>query len=168
MTLAHDRLGDADFGECYAAARLFCRSDRPDLILDCLGRLDWNDLEAVNALAAGLKCDLPTSWTQTISAWLRDFHPRLTALLAEAAGYRRLPVAADVQVAVASADAALSPRFLRSLGMLRQPNTLMVLYAHMQKPDVTAARTAAIAALRLGDANVVSTITGQVWPWSSI
>ncbi len=168
IAVVQDCLSMPDQGELYTAARLFCRSDRPDLVLDCLGQLDWNDSEAVSAVLAGLKCDLPSSWTATIAGWLRDFHPRLTALLAEAAGHRRLDVAVEVQAAVAKADAELSPRFLRALGLLRHPNTLMALYAHMQKPDLLAARTAAIAALRFGDANVISHIMNHALPWLAI
>lgn len=168
IMVVQDCLSMPDAGELYAAARLFCRSDRPDLVLDCLGQLDWNDSEAVNAMLAGLKCDLPLGWAPTISGWLRDFHPRLTAVLAEAAGHRRLDVAMEVQAAVAKADAELSPRFLRALGLLRHPNTLMALYAHMQRPDALAARTAAIAALRFGDANVVTSIMSHALPWLAI
>lgn len=168
LTVVQSCLAMPDSGELYTAARLFCRSDRADLVLDCLGQLDWNDSEAVSGMLAGLKCDLPVSWTQTIAGWLRDFHPRLTALLAEAAGHRRLQVATELQAAVTNADAELSPLFLRALGLLRQPSTMMVLYAHMQKPDPKAARTAAIAALRFGDANVVSNIMNHALPWSVI
>ncbi len=161
-------LSEPEAGELYTAARLFCRMDRPDLVLDCLGQLDWNDPEAVAGMLSGLKCELPTSWTQTILAWLRDFHPRLTALVAEAAGHRRLQVAAGIQSAVANAGPELSPRFLRALGQLREPSTMMVLYAHMQKPDLLSARTAAISVLRFGDTNVASNIMSYALAWSAI
>ncbi len=172
IAIAQENISTDDAGMLYAVTRLCCRSDKPELILDCLGALDWDEHHLVSAMAAALQSDLPMGWTQIIAGWLGDFHPRLTALLAEAAGYRRLPLAAEVQTAAATADASLAPRFLRALGMLDEkhqpPSCLMLLYAHMQKTDVLAARTAAIAGLRLRDADLFSSILSNPWPWSPI
>ena len=170
--IAQENISTDDAGTLYAVTRLCCRSDKPDLVLDCLGTLDWNEHHLVSAMAAALQSDLPMDWTQIIAGWLGDFHPRLTVLLAEAAGYRRLPLAAEIQTAAATADASLAPRFLRALGMLgdkhQPPSCLMLLYAHMQKSDALAARTAAIAGLRLRDADLFSSILSNPWPWSPV
>ena len=51
-----------DPGELHAALRVFCRQNRPDLVVPAVEAVDPEDGLALDALAEALAAEMPTAW----------------------------------------------------------------------------------------------------------
>ena len=93
VEMCEERAASGDeAGELYAAMRVFCRADRPDLVKGALDGLDTEDAERTSAARDGLKHELPRSWSAQVSQWMDEADEPRAAILAEASAYRELDV----------------------------------------------------------------------------
>ena len=157
-----------DGGELYAAVRVFCRANRPDLVKTVLDKLKTEDAEMMRAVHDGLSPGLPRSWSTLVAEWLDGMEEACGALLCVASSYRELDVGPAV-VMYASGPLDAPAPFLWALGRLGEPTAASLFRKHLHDGDRMSRQAAAIAALRCGDRAVTSLLRtavdrGEAWP----
>lgn len=155
------RVPEGDVGELHGILRVLCRTDRPEDLEEVSAAADPSAPECARAMSDALRHDLPAAWASHAAAWLsaEQAPPPLQAAVAVAAGYRRLPVVAQLVDRVKKLQGAEVVPYIEALGRLRVPSTAMLLFRFMQQraePEV--ARTAAIAALRVGSPQALAVL----------
>lgn len=167
LMMCKERAASGEAGELYAAMRVFCRANRPDVVKDALDELDVTDAELIAAARDGLKHDLPRSWNMQVSQWLDEADEPRGAILAVACAHRDLGVGPAL-VLNASGSLNNPVPFLWALGRLREPTAMLLFRRHLQDGDLETKQAAAIGALRCGDQQVrgllrQASARGEAW-----
>lgn len=164
LEVCRQQAAEGDPGELYAAICVFCRQGRANLLIDVLETLDPEDMERQRAVADALKQELPIPWQNDFMELLTSDTPQLTDMIAELAGYRRLPVGLDL--------ARLLQRkptlpVIGAIGRLRERNAEGLITPLIGNDDKSIASAAALALLQMGDRNVVpqclARVKGESW-----
>lgn len=134
-------------GELYAAMRVFCRAERPDLVKGVLDELDTDDVGMMAAARDGLKHELPWSWSAQVSQWLDQADEPRAAILAVASAYRDLNLGPALLLH-ASGPLTDPVPILWALGQLRERRAAGLFEKHSRDADDQVRRAAAIGALR--------------------
>lgn len=103
ISVARERALEGDAGERHGALRLFLRARRPELVEELRTQTDTDDADEQHAIFRALRCELDETWTPWARAQLETTPAPWSALVAEAAGRRRLDVG---KAARAAADRA--------------------------------------------------------------
>jgi len=158
---------EGDFGELHAAVRVFCRQNRLDFVQECLEALDPEDTERVQAISDALNHELPTEWKNEFVKKILDGDEKLIPVLANVAGYRRLPAGKELIEALPKGDPASLPTVIRALGRLREQNARSLLLNYLQHEDEAICSAATLALLRMGEQQAInhclSSVQSQSW-----
>jgi len=141
-----------DSGEAHAAARVFCRQNRIDLLLKTLEKVDAADSERLQAVTDALKHDLPESWQSQLSDLLQSSDPNLVLVATEVTGYRRLKGRNDLmRILEKPSSSNLLAKAIWALGRLADQTARGSIFFHLTGGVVPLQSAAAVALLRLGD-----------------
>jgi len=156
-----------DAGALYAAIRVLCKLNRPDLVENFLDDLDPGDAETMVAVGDALKHDLPKSWRAQVSQWLEKMDEPRAAILSVASAYRRLDVGSAVVVR-ASGPLADPVPFIWALGRLQDPSATLVFGKYLRAGDDDQREAAALGALRCGSERIGDSLRqavalGEAW-----
>jgi uncharacterized protein (TIGR02270 family) len=167
LEICRKQAGEGDAGELHAALRVFCRQGRKDLLVDTLEGLDPEDKEKQQAFIDTMKYELPEAWQESFISLLDSDDPQFCAMIAEVAGYRRLPAA---NLLVQALKRHASVQVVRALGRLREREAAGLLQAAVGNEDKEVSSAAALALLRMGERQAVDrclAVAGEK-PWALI
>jgi hypothetical protein len=149
LQVCRERACSSDAGELHAAASVFCRQRRADLLSELLHRLDFDDIDRVQAVSEALRSELPQDWTPFIAKALARADSRLLPVLAAAVGYRRLPVGRLLAEAMERGPAH-PMAIIDALGRLRERRAESCLRRMLDDAEPRVRAAALIALLRCG------------------
>jgi uncharacterized protein (TIGR02270 family) len=148
---------EGDFGELFTAVCVFCRLDRPNLILKILEKLDPKDLERTQSVIHALGYELPVAWQNKFIQLLPVCRPKDIPIIARAIGYQRLPAEKELLKALPEKKPEASSAILWALGRLRcQEARPLLLANHLKQQDELLCLPAAMALLRMGEPSVLN------------
>jgi len=181
LDVCNKKAHDGDFGELHAAVRVFCRQNRPDMLLALLGKdFDYEDGEKVKAVLDALKYEMPDNWLSGLLPVLASGHQPLVGILAAVFGYRRLPATMQLLNALSTASSEGKTAILTALGRLQghlhgylqgylQGNEASdVVYQHLSLQNAMLQMAALNALLRMGDQRAVSYIAANALRYPSL
>jgi len=159
---------EGDFGELYAAACVFCRQNRQDLVLEILDQLDGEDAEKTSAVAGALKQELPEAWCPDFLTLLAGGNPKLAPVLARAFGYRRVPCGPQLLAALRRCAAAAVPELVWALGRIAYSPAAEVLLDYLRSEEEPVRAAAAVALARIGEPGMIDRCLAEMhshtWP----
>jgi uncharacterized protein (TIGR02270 family) len=151
LEVCQARCTAGDFGQLYAAMRVFCRQDRPDIAFPVLQNIDHGDEQAVRAVIDALQADVPETWFEDLGRIMLTRSKELVPILASVLAYRRVPVEEVVVRALAQCSGNEVPRVLWALGRIGGERSRQALVNHLRGDSEAAAESACRALIRLGD-----------------
>ncbi len=133
-----------DAGELHAALLVFCRQNRPDLVMPAVEAVDPEDGLALDALAEALAAEMPAGWEAGV--WSRTADPRWLRIAAALVAARG-PAGRDaLRAALPGAAGPTRALVARALGRAGSPD----LAALLSDADPAVRLEAGIALLRTG------------------
>ncbi len=161
---------EGDFGELFAAAAVFCRQDRRDLVLAIFDQLDPEDTEKTSALADALKYELPDAWANDFLTLLDYGDPKLAPILARIFGYRRTPSGPQLLNAMARCPVPALPEVVWALGRIRHKPAVGQLLDYLKTEEQPVRSAAAVALARIGDSRALDYCLDQAHSeaWSTL
>lgn len=151
---------EGDFGELFAAACVFCRQQRFDLLREVIAALDPEDPEKLQAMADALKYECPAGWQPELLRVLPAEDPRMRFLQATLCGYRRMREAREWNRILEGDTSALTGRIAWACGRIGDRETKTLLRNVTVHEDVAVRSAASLALLRLGDHQFVQESLG--------
>lgn len=168
LDVCKQQAAEGDFGELHAAVRVFCRQDRKDIVLEVLGKLDPEEAEKMTAVSDALKYELPAGWQNDFIRMLASGDNKLIPILANIAGYRRLPAGKELLEALTTSNPASLTNVIYALGRIREQSARSALLNLLQHKDAAICSSAALSLLRMGEQQVINnclnSIQSQTWP----
>jgi uncharacterized protein (TIGR02270 family) len=168
LEICRQQVSEGDPGELHAAVRIFCRQNRKDLVFETLELLDPEDAEKLSAVADALKEELPDSWQAEFLQLLSTEDQKLISVVAEVAGYRRLPAGQMLLAILPECKPVSLPNVIRALGRLGEKDDAALLSGYLQHDDKAVCAAAAMTLLRMGDQQAVSyclsAVESKHWP----
>lgn len=149
LEVCRRRAAEGDPGELFAAASIFCRQQQSQLMAEVFRDLDITQEDRVEALAAAMKYELPSSWVSFMERALDQGDARFVRPLAAACGYRRI----DCSAALLAAFARVTPpstELIEALGKLRIPAAESPLKELLADAAPGTRSDALVALLRIG------------------
>ncbi len=157
-----------DVGEVHAAVRVFIRQNRRDLVLEVLGGLGTEDGKKIMAVTDALKYELPDGWQNEFIQMLTKGGKNIIPVMANVAGYRRLPAGKELLSVLQKSDSASLNNIIHALGRLREQGARSLLLNNLQHEDEAVCSAAALALLWMGEQQVISycvnAIQSHAWP----
>ena len=169
LEVCKQRAAEGDSGELHAAARVFCRQNRKDLLFDVLQQLDPDDGEKMAAVCDALKYELPHGWENELIFMMHGGNPKMTPLISTIMGYRRLDAGKELIQALKQTDSNPLSDIIWALGRLRfQEARPLLLEKYLRDQDESVCIYTALALLRMGETQAVNhclqSAGSQDWP----
>lgn len=169
MTVCMQQAEEGDVGELHAAARVFCRQHRSDLVSALIDALDPDDDERCRAMTDAL-CHEPSSdLLREFVQKMTDSQPALTKVAVRAVGYQRLQVADVLVKRLHQLHHLTIAEFVWALGRARHPGARSMLYnTYLQNEAEDVRAAAALALLRSGEPATLQYCSGvaRSQPWA--
>lgn len=155
---------EGDFGELYAAVRVFCRHNRQDLVEEVLEELDFDDEERVKAVSDALCHELPESWQESLIPLLFEKGPETTTIAVDVIAFQRLPFENDLIKALNQypLEKSVVLSGLKALGRIRSETAVQAIQSFSDHEDPEISQKATFALLRIGKKHKLSK------PWSLV
>ncbi|MCP4349980.1 MAG: hypothetical protein GY795_31245 [Desulfobacterales bacterium] len=147
---------EGDLGELHAAIRVFCHQNRLDFIKEVLNSLDFNNNENVQAFGDALKHEMPPHWQNEFIQMLTEGEQKIIPIMAEILGYKRLPAGNALLQTLQKNNPDTIPVICWAIGRIREKNAISVLLNHIHDKNDTICANAALALLRIGEAQTIN------------
>lgn len=142
---------EGEAGELYAAACLFCRHGRRDLLGVILNSLDPESVARVQAVSDAMKDEMPAEWAQALGTNLTRGFDKLIPIFAQYLGYRRLSTGMDLDDLLDRVSAKALAPVVWAVGRLPGDESAARLREYLRHADAEVRASAAMALLRRGD-----------------
>ncbi|MFQ5560026.1 MAG: HEAT repeat domain-containing protein [Nitrospinota bacterium] len=167
IELCKEQANEGDFGELHAAVRVLCRQNKKDLVFEILDNLDPENVEAIQAVADALKCDIPKEWENDFVDKFSQGDQKLIPIFANVAGYRRWPVGKKLLESLQK-NPQHPPIIIWALGRLREQDASRLLLNYLKDEDDSVCSAAGMALLRMGSQQVLKSCANEAqakdWP----
>ncbi|MBC8144564.1 MAG: HEAT repeat domain-containing protein [bacterium] len=156
------RAAEADAGELYAMALLFCRVDRLSAMMAVFEVVDADDARKIAAISSALEQTLPEKWLMELLRSLGTGNDVIDRVIARVIGYTRLKAAMPLISVLPRSGATDS--IVWALGRLRDSKAQAPLRSLMREHKDTDIRGAATQALaRMGDLEALNECQRQIF-----
>jgi uncharacterized protein (TIGR02270 family) len=140
---------EGEAGELFAAVCVFCRTQQAQEFARCLQELDKTEAPRRQALIDAMSRELPPAWSDRVGDALTQSHPALLHAISAVAGYRRLPISAQIVAAPPTEDVFATAAAARALGRLRDAAALPCLSALARRAEPAISHEVLVAMLAL-------------------
>ncbi len=167
LAVCNRRAKEGDFGELHAAASIFCRQRRKDLLFELLRDFDGEDPDSVIALSNALIQELPSEWSDDLMKIIVGRHHKVIPVLARTLGYRRLGSANVLSQVLKTSPDEFLPHVIWALGRIGDTAARGVLFECLRSETQAVCEAASLALLRMGDEQPVkqAMLLAQLHEW---
>ncbi|MDM8542947.1 hypothetical protein QUF90_17880 [Desulfococcaceae bacterium HSG9] len=142
---------EGDFGELYAAVRVFCRQNRLDLVKEILNESDAQDKQSVQAVSDALNHELPENWHNEFIRLLSEGDAKLVSIVAKLIGYQRMSASEELLLTLPKSDPDALPAILWAIGRIPDLQDVQSLSKYIHHQDARICSASALALLRSGE-----------------
>jgi len=160
---------EGDFGELFAAVCVFCRQRKGSLLAEVFHILDYEDAAKLRAVGDALKYEFPDEWKDSCAQALSKRHQKLTPILTNLCGYRRIPLGELLHQALSADSEKPQASLIWALGRLMVEDASEILSRLLQHQDEAVCSVALLALLRMGEQRALQScylvVQTKRWPY---